>query len=451
MLRVAFLRLKSGLGDVLEKTNRVGKRFMQFKGTSCSLTECFFSAVMTFVLINAHSASGQNWTAQNRTENNSWYYHNKSETVFVFVHGIFSNSTSCWTAENKVFWPELVRKDTRFKDPSIFLGGFSTSFTSLSYGLSNAADELFSALRTTDNEGRPPAISKRNVVFVAHSTGGVVVREMLDRKREQFRDKNVGLVLIASPSRGSAWSNRLAWLRRFFGNKMAGELGTDNAALIDLDRRFEELVTQKKIPRLVGIDMFESKFIVPNWLLPVFKNTYVVSAVDTGTYFGPSRTIPDADHFETVKPMSITSASHRFFAEFLENVYGPLVTGSAATDLVWIDTTRGKMPVTPVCIDVTKQMERLRQKMDLNPQPLRLCAIYEVNPHPIPKNEIDRCRGYKESLQKQGPHAFQEYHNLVDNMRSFGDLQKQVEIHERETKTACGALYKFVIDSVLSR
>ncbi len=29
-------------------------------------------------------------------KNNTWFEYNESDTVFVFVHGIFSDSNSCW-------------------------------------------------------------------------------------------------------------------------------------------------------------------------------------------------------------------------------------------------------------------------------------------------------------------------------------------------------------------
>ena len=42
--------------------------------------------------------------------------------------------------------------------------------------------------------------------------GGIVVREMLVDKVDAFKDKHVGLVLIASPSLGSPIASGLSWV-----------------------------------------------------------------------------------------------------------------------------------------------------------------------------------------------------------------------------------------------
>ncbi len=59
--------------------------------------------------------------------NNVWYDNHNPTTVFVFVHGIFSDSRGCWLCENNKepmkaqYWPELVTTDKRFEQPAIFL------------------------------------------------------------------------------------------------------------------------------------------------------------------------------------------------------------------------------------------------------------------------------------------------------------------------------------------
>ncbi len=65
--------------------------------------------------------------------NNSWYKINlKSNTVFVFAHGIFSESHDCWRHDDKkdasrvAFWPDLVSNDPRLENPSVYLGGYFT-------------------------------------------------------------------------------------------------------------------------------------------------------------------------------------------------------------------------------------------------------------------------------------------------------------------------------------
>jgi len=52
-------------------------------------------------------------------------------------------------------------------------------------------------------------MSRNSIVFVCHSTGGIVVRYLLESNWAQFKDKRVGLVLIASPSYGSTQADKV--------------------------------------------------------------------------------------------------------------------------------------------------------------------------------------------------------------------------------------------------
>lgn len=258
--------------------------------------------------------------------NNQWYEFNKSSTVFIFVHGIFSSANSCWKAADGTYWPYLVKTDERLENPSIYLGGYYTDFSSGIYKVRDAANELLTNLTRRDLEGRPGPLSKRNIVFVAHSTGGLVVRAMLDKNRSLFKDKAIGIALYASPSRGSAWANRLRWLHRVFANEMAGELEQDSQFIDELDKSFASLISSKRLPRLTGIDLFENKFIVPGYMFRWFwPSTNVVGAEDSASYFGEYKIVPNTDHFNIVKPTSKTHMSHMFLVEFFDERFKPMM------------------------------------------------------------------------------------------------------------------------------
>src|SRR6476660_9100667 len=96
-------------------------------------------------------------------DNNSfWLWHNDSQTVLVFVHGILSDSLNCWTyvpserTEEYVYWPDLARNDPRIGHPSIYMGGYSTFPGSGDFRIKDAARELLDSLRIPDVAGCPP-------------------------------------------------------------------------------------------------------------------------------------------------------------------------------------------------------------------------------------------------------------------------------------------------------
>lgn len=275
-------------------------------------------ALILVVLANIGNA------APSASEPNArWYAFNESETVFVFVHGIFSDSSACWKSASGTYWPGLVAEDTRFSSPSIYLGGWTTSYQSNIYKIRDAATELRTAMRLArDSNDLPSPLSKKNIVFVAHSTGGLVVREWMVRHPEDFKGRKVGLVLMASPSRGSLWANRLRAIARIANNDMAQELEENSAYIDGLNTQFLELQEKKGIPGLSGVDMFESKFI--RTFLGISWASNVVDGETAQTYFGAPRIIPDRDHFGVVKPTSKFDFPHTYLLSYYENVFSKI-------------------------------------------------------------------------------------------------------------------------------
>jgi hypothetical protein len=175
--------------------------------------------------------------------NNTWYRHKGADTVVVFVHGIFSNSRDCWTSENETYWPTLLESDHRAGSPDIFLGGYYTALDAAGYDLHACAGELKGALLRADAEKHwEGPLTYPRMVFVCHSTGGIVVRYLLERFSNEFKGKTIGLLLISSPSKGSRLADVLAPLAEIYGNKLGEQLQWSNDSLVDLDRRFKDLV-----------------------------------------------------------------------------------------------------------------------------------------------------------------------------------------------------------------
>ncbi len=143
----------------------------------------------------------------NSRQNNIWFrYDVSSNAVIVFLHGIFSDSRNCWLYDDKanpvrsVYWPALIASDSRFDNASIYLAGFYTAIDAGAYQIRNCADEVLAALARSDEDGRPGPISKPTVIFICHSTGGIVARYLLEANQARFAAKKLGLILIASPS-----------------------------------------------------------------------------------------------------------------------------------------------------------------------------------------------------------------------------------------------------------
>jgi hypothetical protein len=254
--------------------------------------------------------------------NNLWYCRNASSSVVVFVHGILSESRGCWlsnSGEHTIYWPRLVTEDERLQHPSVFLGGFYTAVGAGKFDIADCAKELFGGLTTPDRQRNNPPIEKKRLVFICHSTGGIIVRYMLLNYSDRFREKEIGLVLLASPSFGSRLADRLGGLADFYDNQLGRHLRWGNDLLNDLDDRFKEFLDRKTIPHLVGVEACENHFVIHRKWLP--DRLFVVERESAGRYFS-ARMLPNTDHFSIVKPSGFDHPAHKLLVEFWLRHYG---------------------------------------------------------------------------------------------------------------------------------
>lgn len=183
--------------------------------------------------------------------NNFWHAYNASDTVFIFIHGIFSDSHSCWQYEDprgqrQVFWPNLIRGDRRLSELSIYLAGYYTAMDAGDFPVAQCAGQVLAALQRPDIDGSPPVLNFSRLVFICHSTGGIVARYMLERYKDKFADKAVGLALIASPSLGSGWATLAGLAARYYNQHLALQLRWNNPELEDIHARFFVICLRKR-------------------------------------------------------------------------------------------------------------------------------------------------------------------------------------------------------------
>lgn len=219
-----------------------------------------------------------------------------------------------------MYWPELIRQDPRLHHPSIFLGGYYTDFDSGKYDITDCAKELLTGLRVPDARLQRPVLDHQRIVFVCHSTGGIIVRYLLESEAQLFATKQIGLVLMASPSYGSKLANTLGGLASFYDNQLGRHLRWGNDLLQNLDDRFKDVLDRRTIPQLVGIEACENHFIIHRKFWP--NRMKVVKKDSAGRYFAV-RMLANTDHFSVVKPSSASHPAHLLLVDFWLRHYGP--------------------------------------------------------------------------------------------------------------------------------
>lgn len=134
----------------------------------------------------------------------SHYVSNRSASrVIVFVHGLNGNARDTWLFDSTHYWPQMIADDPTFADTDIYAASYPTP----ARGNHMSVNDLVSYL--SDELEADGVFSKhKQVIFVAHSLGGIVVQELL----LTYRDKNLAakvpfIYLYATPQTGSELAN----------------------------------------------------------------------------------------------------------------------------------------------------------------------------------------------------------------------------------------------------
>jgi hypothetical protein len=88
----------------------------------------------------------------------------------------------------------------------------------------------------------------------------------------------------------------------------------------DLDAQFKNLVNERRIPKMFGVEAYENHFILHRKWLP--DKQVVVSKESAGRYFGAPIMLRDTDHFSSVKPTNREHPAHQLLIDFYERHFG---------------------------------------------------------------------------------------------------------------------------------
>jgi len=137
-----------------------------------------------------------------KVEQRGYLRRTNSDTVIVFVHGLFGGPQSTWTNDQTgAYWPDLLTKDTAFDKTDIYRLGYDSPYVASSFTFDDLIEN--SRLRLDNDE----VFSKHDhVIFVCHSMGGLLVRGLLKRY-EDSRAKVPLIYFLSTPTAGSHIAN----------------------------------------------------------------------------------------------------------------------------------------------------------------------------------------------------------------------------------------------------
>ncbi len=243
--------------------------------------------------------------------------------AIVFVHGVLGDE-STWTNSMGVSWPSLLLHDNVFSAANIYVASYPTTLLSPTATESEAANLVAVQLRTAHIQRH------RQIVFVAHSLGGLVVRRLLLRNRN-FADRTAFLHLFGTPTDGSDLAALWTALR------------------LTSNRQYEVL---RPIRSNLALDALKDDWIAARLniktycayeLAPVQMVGIVVKKPSASALCSESATGLPTNHFDLVKPSSSTDISYAVFRlayeETIPSETTPANGGTLQADLKIVDVS----------------------------------------------------------------------------------------------------------------
>src|SRR5258708_2252933 len=126
------------------------------------------------------------------------------QRVIVFVHGLLGDADVTWRYSPSVYWPRLLLNDAAFRDSDIYVASYSTPYL----GNTMNIDEVVANLNNRMvNDGI--FSQHREVVFVCHSLGGLVIQRLLLTFRD-YAKKVPFIYFFSTPETGAQIANLAA-------------------------------------------------------------------------------------------------------------------------------------------------------------------------------------------------------------------------------------------------
>ncbi|WSH68002.1 ABC-three component system protein (plasmid) [Rhizobium ruizarguesonis] len=231
----------------------------------------------------------------------------------IFVHGLSGDPVETWTFEGSSeaeggYWPHWLASD--LPQLNLYTIGFPASvFAQWAKKEMNLYDRAKNVLETLASY----EFGKRPIIFICHSLGGLLVKQILRTARESTDEdwQRIGtgcasVIFIATPHSGSSLAGLLKFFVSGFTSVHVEKLLKDNAELIELNESFRAHCQRTSM----AVSVYHEKHLTKKTFLVVDERS-----ADPGV--NGAMPIPiDADHINICKPSSrndliYTSIRHR--------------------------------------------------------------------------------------------------------------------------------------------
>jgi pimeloyl-ACP methyl ester carboxylesterase len=301
----------------LTTSGHVGSRYSYFryKMKRHRLLGVKFKPLLLFLFIFLQSSAAFSQAAIPQVQPGS------RARVIVFVHGLHGDRDS-WRAANGAYWPDMVKTDPRFSYSDVEIAEYPSPASNGKMSSIQLADMLWNRLN------QDHVWQHREVVFLAHSLGGILVEEMLlrhpaDAARVKF------VVSYGTPHEGSSVA-RIASM--YDKDPLLNDLSDagDNAFLTQLEHNWRSHDSVNGIHRFCA---YESEDTRPEDGFARYLHPHArVVGYFSATYGCDVTTPPQeikADHVHMIKPTDRNASAYDFFLRVYRN--NPIVEDQFVT------------------------------------------------------------------------------------------------------------------------
>jgi len=226
--------------------------------------------------------------------------------VIVFVHGIHGDHET-WRAANGAYWPQLIQTDPHFQQSDVVVAEYPTPSRHGQYSTEQLSQILWQGLK------KQKVWDHREVVFIAHSLGGLLTEEMLinhpaDAARVRF------VVSYSTPHEGSFVAN----LAKIYDNDpLLTDLSdsNDNSFLMNLEDSWRSTPAVSRIHRYCAYEALDTaagegvgRYLRAHTRVVSYYSATYGCDVDTA----PKKIV--ADHINIVRPADRSADAYTFFA-----------------------------------------------------------------------------------------------------------------------------------------
>jgi pimeloyl-ACP methyl ester carboxylesterase len=260
--------------------------------------------IVVFLLLHACPFCSQAAAQQNQTKPGGTQSMGRAR-VIVFVHGLHGSRES-WRASNGAYWPDLIRKDPRFAYSDVEVAEYPTPQSNGKMSSVQLADTLWTHLR------QDHVWEHREVVFIAHSLGGILVEEMLLRHPAEAA-KVKFIVSYGTPHEGSPIAR---YASIYDSDPLLNDLSdtSDNAFLTQLEGNWRGHDSVNGIHRFCAYEAEDTR--PENAVGRILKTHARVVSYFSATYGCDVTTPPQeihTDHLNMVRPLNRNSTAYDFF------------------------------------------------------------------------------------------------------------------------------------------